>query len=400
MMRKWEDIVKDKLEEVGGSLPEGVFAEFCARRSAAASASAQKRFPLVWAVIPAVAAGLAAVLLLRRPGAQDKGIRIIPQPAAPVAVATDSLDIVVETVPEAPLVAQAFVPKGTRPAVAKPQRTTEIDVVAPTEEAVPPADPAGVPLPQETTDNAEPDVQEPADETPAESLSEAAVPPFVPEDTHTRAVKLNVGPVAGVIAGGGLLAALVSPVLGATMSNEDLVDYSRDPHFDPSLPQEDRLAGVPVHSFPLRLGVSVWIPIADRLYISTGLDYSMYQSVFRYSLSGKKKQTAMYLGLPLRLDWKILSGKRFAAYVGAGVEGEICLGAFLAGNKTAKDGASLSLIGAGGAQMNVSRRVGIYVEPSLSLQVLEGKQVLGTYRSAHSLMPSVTVGVRMNLDKQ
>ena len=54
-MKKWEDIVKDKMDEPEGALPESVFAEFRARRDAAAVVSAPKRFPLVWAVVPAVA---------------------------------------------------------------------------------------------------------------------------------------------------------------------------------------------------------------------------------------------------------------------------------------------------------------------------------------------------------
>ena len=64
-MRNWEDIVKEKLEESDGTLPESVFAEFQARRSGAAPAPASKRSPLVWVVATAVAAGLAAILLLR-----------------------------------------------------------------------------------------------------------------------------------------------------------------------------------------------------------------------------------------------------------------------------------------------------------------------------------------------
>ena len=53
-MRQWEDIIKDKMEEPEGALPESVFAEFCARREAASAAPAPKRFPLMWAVVPAV----------------------------------------------------------------------------------------------------------------------------------------------------------------------------------------------------------------------------------------------------------------------------------------------------------------------------------------------------------
>jgi len=79
-MRKWEDIVKDKMEEFDETLPESVFAEFHAMRSGTAPAPAPKRFPLAWALVPAVAAGLAAILFLRQPSTPDNGIQIIQQP--------------------------------------------------------------------------------------------------------------------------------------------------------------------------------------------------------------------------------------------------------------------------------------------------------------------------------
>ena len=57
-MRKWEDIVKDKLGGYESNLPEDSLAAFHARR-AAVGATKTKRFPLVWAVVPAIAARLA-----------------------------------------------------------------------------------------------------------------------------------------------------------------------------------------------------------------------------------------------------------------------------------------------------------------------------------------------------
>ena len=92
-MRKWEDIVKDKMEEPEGALPESVFAEFCARWEAAMAVPSKRRFPLVWAVVPAVAAGLAAVLLLHKPSVPEGDIQIIQQPSAPVAVVTDTTTV-------------------------------------------------------------------------------------------------------------------------------------------------------------------------------------------------------------------------------------------------------------------------------------------------------------------
>ena len=119
-MRKWEDIVKDKMEEFDEALPDSVFAQFHAMRSGAALAPAPKRFPLGWALMPAVAAGLAAVLFLRQPSTPDNGIQIIQQPVQPVAVVSDSTGTT-EPILDRPLIAQAVTPKAARRPVVSPQ---------------------------------------------------------------------------------------------------------------------------------------------------------------------------------------------------------------------------------------------------------------------------------------
>ena len=58
-MKHWEDIIKDKLGEPDGALPESVFDEFHARFDGAEGTRTARRFPLVWAIVPAIAAGKA-----------------------------------------------------------------------------------------------------------------------------------------------------------------------------------------------------------------------------------------------------------------------------------------------------------------------------------------------------
>ena len=87
-MKKWEEIVKEKFEEPIGALPEDLFAEFCSRVDTAGGSSVNHR-KLLWALIPAAAAGLAAILFLGKPSMPEDGIQIIQQPAAPVAIITD-----------------------------------------------------------------------------------------------------------------------------------------------------------------------------------------------------------------------------------------------------------------------------------------------------------------------
>ena len=386
-MRNWEDIVKDKLEEPDGTLPESVFAEFQARRSGAAPAPAAKRSPLFWVVATAVAAGLAAILLLRKPSVPEDSIRIVPQPVPTVAVASDSTAVEAEEpLPVRPLIAQAPVPKAAAPKTVAP-KAEEPEVAEP--EIVEP-------------EPVRPEVVEPAEEPAVATAS-----PFVPQDTPARSVDMHIAPAAGVVAGGGLLAALLAPIAGKgdLMPAETSHYYSEYGNSNPDNPMEVTTSDEVdhfTHTFPFKGGFSVGIPVSDRLRITTGLEYSLYQTRVSYTMvemSGVKKQAAHYLGVPLRLDWTLASSRWLNVYVGGGASGDWCVGATLAGKEIPRDGFSFSLLGAGGVQFNMTRHLGLYVEPEISWTLPSEKRVLETYRSAHPFLFSVATGLRINLDK-
>ena len=410
-MEDWIDIVKKRLQDAEAPLPPDDWEEF-----EAASLPAKRKRVLPW-LIPAlaVAAGLAAVLLLRKPAVPGDGIQVIPQPSAPVAMVADTADVV-EVTPSIPIVAQAVTPKA-RLADVKPQAVADVEETAP-EEVI-------VVTPQEE-ETVTPETKESVSLEPVIPSSS----PFVPEKTVAKPVTLKVGPAVGVVASGGVLAALLVSTLG-TKPYEASVDiaahgggYNMDSStglgtssflgnsvfnggynyletnqyytiFSYNGQPVDLLVGSPVHHFPLKVGLSAWIPVADRLYVSTGLDYSRYQSELKYSRSGERKQLAHYLGVPVRLDWVFASGKRLDAYVGGGLEGEFCVGASLGGMEISKDGFKLSLLGAGGVQMNLTERLGLYVEPQLLWRIPTDNNALATYRSAHPLMFVVSSGLRI-----
>lgn len=392
-MRNWEDIVKDKLEEPDGTLPESVFAEFQARRSGAAPAPAARRSPLVWVVATAVAAGLAAILLLRKPSVPEDSIRIVPQPVPTVAVASDSTAVEAEEpLPVRPLIAQAPVPKAAAPKTVAP-KAEEPEVAEP--EIVEPE-----PVRPEVVEPAEePTVSEPVAAEPAV----ATASPFVPQDTPARSVDMHIAPAAGIVAGGGLLAALLAPIAGkGDLMSEQASSYSEPSYGNPLdcnppsfLNEVDHFT----HTFPFKGGLSVGIPVSDRLRITTGLEYSLYQTRVSFTKSGEKKQAAHYLGVPLRLDGSLASNRWLDVYVGGGVSGDWCVGATHAGIDIPRDGFSFSLLGAGGVQFKVTRHLGLYVEPEISWTFPSEKRVLETYRSAHPFLFSVATGLRINLDK-
>ena len=393
-MSKWEDIVKERLEASDRTLPEGAFAEFRALRAGAGPAPAAKRFPLVWALVPAVAAGLAAVLLLRQPGEPGEDLQVIRQPAAPVVAVSDSTEAappeVAVPVMSRPLVARASVPKAAAPSATLPaELPAEPETIETTELGEAPEG-AVSPKATEVPEAAEASVDDPV---------VTRTSPFVPEGAGSKAVGMKVGPAAGIVAGGGLLAALAVPYLRFGQFAAAGPAYSDSPVYQiSSKPVEDHLTRAPEHAFPLKLGLSVRFPLSERLSLTTGLDYSLYSSKFTYAVSGEGWQLAHYLGIPVRLDWTLASGRMLDVYLGAGSEGDFCVAATYDGHGIRKDGFSFSLLGAGGVQFNISRRTGLYVEPALSWTILSDSRVLETWRSVTPLAFSVVAGVRITLE--
>ena len=375
-MKKWEDIFKDRLEGYESMLPTGSLAEFRARRVAGGTVSRQKTFTLAWAVAAAVAAGLAAVLLLRKPTGPEEEIQSVQRPPVVKVQAGDTTDIVSPNATTAQI-AQAMAPKVFMQTAMPGEENVRRDS-ARTDEAAENSGSGGTRYPETNDDVAQDSAEESAmDKTPS---------PFVWEGTETGTARLS--PLAGGLLGTGVLVALAE--------NIRLTDYGSDPPPVLDTEKEDRVVGSS-HSFPLKLGLSTRIPLSGNLYCSTGLEYSLYTSEFTWTYSGEKKQKARYLGVPVRMDWVFISGRMLNVYIGGGLEGDWCLGASLDGKKTAKDGFSFSLLGAGGVQMNVNRRLGVYVEPELNWQMPLRARKLETYRSEHPLMFSVATGLRITL---
>ena len=397
-MKKWEDIVKDKLEEPGAALPEPVFAEFHDRLDASAAAPSRKPFPVLRALVPAVAAGLAALLFLRPPASPDGGIRIIQQPVQPVVALSDSTEAVV-LVQDQLFPSQAasrrvsgrIHPAAQMPAITGSPGHRE-DTVAPN-----PSEriaSTGATSTSTTDTKEEPSVDRPAAATGS---------PFIPETASGKPVNMKMAPAVGAVAGGGLLAAIVAPLLRAGTKTDAGPVSQGDPSHggiftEPESPK-DEPTGSPEHCFPSKGGFSIGIPVSERWKVTTGLEYSLYRSDFTYSVSGKKKQAAHYLGIPVRLDRTLANNRWLDVYLGGGIAGDYCTGATLAGESIQRDGFNFSLIGAGGIQCNITKRIGLYLEPEISWTVPSENQVLETYRRDNPLMFSVVSGLRVNIGK-
>ena len=381
-MKQWEDIVKDKLEGYESPLPEGSLAEFRTRRDAVAPA--KKRRPLVWsmAAATALAAGLAAVLFLRQPTIPEDAIQLVPQPAAPVAMDTVPADTI-DMIPAIPPVAQTVTPKAVRIPAAIPQQAETVDYTEPAESL-------------ETTEPAETTPTVPADESVAQETTDITTPvssPFILDYPTVKPVKMKVEPVTGLAMGGGLVAAVLTPILGKS----ERMTYGGP---DPDGNINDAINGVSTttHYLPVKAGLSASFALSDRLNVTTGLEYSLYLSRFK-SLSETEWQQAHYIGIPVRLDYTLLSYKGLDLYLGGGMEADYCLSALRDGKDIEKDGWSFSLLGAGGVQYRFTKKLGVFMEPQITWTIPSENRVLDTYRTDHPFMFSVAGGLRLFFGK-
>lgn len=426
-MKTWESIIKDKLERIDATLPENLFTEFLTRLDASGSPAvavpavrpAAWRRPLLRALVPAAAAGLAAFLFLHKPSVPGDGIQVAQQPPAPVAAVADTVKS------EEPLQSDNLVSQAITPKVANhyPVHVTEPET---TDNTQPSEDTAEV-IPAEEGSISETDVVS----DPEPSVS--APSPVIPKSTAAKPVELKVAPAAGIVTGGGLLAAALTQFIGsgtqagtnsASMVNNLETSYSGS---FATFTDEDS------HHFPLfKEGLSVGIPVAPRLKITTGLEYSRYISTSSHMMDSfgvhgfqvERKQVAQYLGIPVRLDWSLAKNRLLDVYVGGGAAADYCIGAKMIIKYTdpalkdsiqelRRDGFVFSLIGAGGIQLNFNKRIGLYLEPELTWSkppkkahldfygdiviMEEGDYRLETYRTAHPFMFTVATGLRINL---
>jgi len=389
-MSKWEETVKNRLEEYESPLPEGSFAEFFERRSAASGNSGAKLTTWARVLVTAVAAVLAVMLFRRQPGSPADDIQIIIPPESPVAVAVDSTDI------------QVFEHQAVRRTAAL-QKEPAVVPENRIEETSPEVTGGDVAKSREDLGDGYPDnFKEESAVTDADSPS-SPFAPSVPEITVRKPAGLSVVPAAGAVAGGGLLAAVLTPMTGSRQNPSDIPIHSDPIPGDPVRPGDDPVTPVDKrtkeysHRFPLQLGLSTRIPVSERLSITTGLEYSLYSSTFTYTLSGEKEQVAHYVEIPVRMDWTLASNNNIDVYLGGGIKGDYCLGATLGGEAVKKDGFNLSLLGAGGIQFNVTEWLGVYVEPEISYTLPSKKLILETYRTEHPLVFSVAGGLRINI---
>ena len=168
------------------------------------------------------------------------------------------------------------------------------------------------------------------------------------------------------------------------------------------------------HRLPVRVGFNVAYRLTDRLSVESGVSYTRLSSDMKdgtkdnYS-SGSQKLD--YIGVPLNVKYRAFGYRRLSVYATAGLLTEKCVSGkttheyVISGEKKkheAEDVAAkpwqLSVNAALGAQFDVLRNVGVYVEPGVSYY-FDDRSTLSTIYKEKPLNFNLNLGVRYTIGK-
>lgn len=151
------------------------------------------------------------------------------------------------------------------------------------------------------------------------------------------------------------------------------------------------------HQLPITVGLSLRKEITNSFSLETGVTYTFLKSdvrqITQQSETKKGEQKLHYIGIPVRANWDFISSKNFTVYATAGGMVEKCVyGKTLDEENTVKP-LQFSLNGGVGAQYNISKLVGLYVEPGVSYFFDDGSKV-ETIRKENPFNFNLQAGVR------
>lgn len=149
------------------------------------------------------------------------------------------------------------------------------------------------------------------------------------------------------------------------------------------------------HHQPISFGLSVRKGLAKGFSLETGLTYTLLSSDAK--LAGEDQQIEQklhYVGIPLRANWNFLDKKLITLYVSGGGMVEKCVYGKLGSEKETVKPLQFSVSGAVGAQVNATKRLGIYVEPGVAYYFDDGSDIQ-TIRKENPFNFNIQAGIRL-----
>ena len=401
-MKRFEDIVKDKLETFEETLPETELADFMARldesRTFAVPDPARKRLHRVWSLAtPAVAASLLAVFVLTRPQGTD-GLLSHQEPIT----ANESIAIIEEPEPEE-LLAQADIAvneASDSDSIAEETTPYSAPEVAPFIDSDSVSGEADDSQMDSSTSNDGPSIFDTEDIKSAGSYSDNQI--YINVVKGAASAISTVSLVTVVSSVGGFFTRDYSCDIGNLDHRTDDPPYSGTPgeQYPDDLPSYPGELGpgypwprLVKDYLPLTIGASLRWNFADRLSLTTGLDYSRYKSV--YETKGRPFDlTRASVGIPVRVDYSFVRSSLIDLYLGVGGSAECFVSINVDGRKSSEAGLLISAQAASGMQVNFTKHIGAYIEPRLTWVLPSVLYDDDPFRRDHPLFFKLASGIR------
>lgn len=162
------------------------------------------------------------------------------------------------------------------------------------------------------------------------------------------------------------------------------------------------------HSLPLTYSLSLRYQANKRIGLESGLQYTRLNSLFQTGEGINRideKQRIEYLGVPLKVSYRIWRGKHVGIYTAAGVTLEIPVKStvkidyILNNQPQLRDSVHLDVplqwsTGVGiGVQYNITPTISIFAEPGMQYYIPDGSG-FETYRTQHPFTITIPAGLR------
>ncbi len=160
------------------------------------------------------------------------------------------------------------------------------------------------------------------------------------------------------------------------------------------------------HNHPISIGLTASYALNERLSIGSGVVYTWLKSDFTSIMKQTHittNQTLQYIGIPLDIEYRVLKGRKWSAYLSSGIEADWNISARMEteGVKTtmSRDRLQFSLGGAIGAEYEVVPHINLYAEPGFRYYFDNGSPVQNYFKDKPASW-SLQFGIRIHLSKE
>ena len=148
------------------------------------------------------------------------------------------------------------------------------------------------------------------------------------------------------------------------------------------------------HDLPLSLGVTVRAELTPRVGVESGVDYTYLHSAME-SAVGRLDQHLHFIGIPVRMDARLLSHDGFDLYAGVGAKAEKCVAASLGQISCEESRIQWSAEAFAGIQYGIRNKAHLFFQSEVSYYFTETDLV--TYRTENPFTVTLHAGLRFDL---